>query len=147
MATKGYAAPEVEQAYARARELCQQVGETPQLFPVLWGLWRFYLMRGELQTARELGEQLLSLAQQAPRPGSPLQAHYAGETLLFYLGELARCPAHLEQGMALYDPQQHRAWPSAMAIDPGVGCRLPMRPLTLWCWAIRTRPCSGARRR
>ena len=40
MATKGYAAPEVEQAYARARELCQQVGETPQLFPVLWGLWR-----------------------------------------------------------------------------------------------------------
>ena len=38
-ATKGYAAPEVEKAYTRARELCQQVGETPQLFPVLWGLW------------------------------------------------------------------------------------------------------------
>ena len=42
MATKGYAAPEVEHAYTRARELCQQVGETPQLFPVLWGLWVFY---------------------------------------------------------------------------------------------------------
>ena len=41
MAIKGHAAPEVEQAYARARELCQQVGETPQLFPVLFGLWRF----------------------------------------------------------------------------------------------------------
>ena len=37
MATQGLAAPEVEQAYARARELCQQVGETPQLFPVLLG--------------------------------------------------------------------------------------------------------------
>ena len=59
MATKGYAAPEVEKAYTRARELCQQVGETPQLFPVLWGLWAFYLVRAELQTARELGEQLL----------------------------------------------------------------------------------------
>ena len=47
MATKGYAAPEVEHAYARARELCQQVGETPQLFPVLWGLWLFYHRRGE----------------------------------------------------------------------------------------------------
>ena len=51
-ATKGYGAPEVEKVYTRARELCQQVGETPQLFPVLWGLWLFYLARGELQTAR-----------------------------------------------------------------------------------------------
>ena len=47
MATKGYAAPEVEKAYTRARELCQQVGETPQLFPVLRGLWVFYLVRAE----------------------------------------------------------------------------------------------------
>ena len=38
MDTKGYAAPEVEQVYARARELCREVGETPQLAPVLWGL-------------------------------------------------------------------------------------------------------------
>ena len=45
--TTGFAAPEVERVYARARELCRQVGETPQLFPVLAGLWRFYLVRGE----------------------------------------------------------------------------------------------------
>ncbi len=72
MATKGYAAPEVEQAYARARELCQQVGETPQLFPVLRGLWEFYLMRGRSYRRRgSWAEQLLSLAQQRPRPGAP----------------------------------------------------------------------------
>jgi predicted ATPase len=35
MASKGYSAPEVGHAYARARELCQQLGDTPQLFPVL----------------------------------------------------------------------------------------------------------------
>ena len=68
MATKGYAAPEVEQAYTRARELCQQVGETPQLFPVLFGLAAFHLVRGELQTARELSEQLLRLAQSVQDP-------------------------------------------------------------------------------
>jgi predicted ATPase len=62
MATKGYAAPEVEQAFARARELCQQIGETPQLFPVLLGLRSFYTVRGEYRIARELGEQLLRLA-------------------------------------------------------------------------------------
>ncbi len=55
MATKGYATPEVEQTYARARALCQQVGEIPQLFPTLWGLWWFYEGSGALLTARELG--------------------------------------------------------------------------------------------
>jgi predicted ATPase len=46
MAIRGNAAPEVGHAYARARELCQQVGETPELFPVLFGLWRFYYVGG-----------------------------------------------------------------------------------------------------
>jgi predicted ATPase len=63
MAAKGYAAPEVQHTYARARELCRQVGELPQLFPVLWGLYTFYVIRAELRMAHELGEQLYSLAQ------------------------------------------------------------------------------------
>jgi len=57
IATKGHRAPEVEQTYARARALCAQVGETPQLLPTLWGLTHFYGTRGALLTARELGEQ------------------------------------------------------------------------------------------
>jgi predicted ATPase len=75
---KGNAAPEVEHAYTQARALCQQVGETPELVPVLFGLWRFYLVRAQLHTARELGETLLRLAHQdhdpaarGPRPPSP----------------------------------------------------------------------------
>ena len=109
IATKGYAAPEVERAYTRARELCQQVGETPQLFPVLWGLWKFYLVRAELQTARELGEQLLSLAQSVQDPALLLEAHHALGWTLFLSGEFASAREHLEQGIALYDPQQHRS--------------------------------------
>jgi predicted ATPase len=62
-ATKGNAAPEVARAYARARELCAQVGDTPHLFPVLRGLMQYYVNRGDLQTATQLGEQLLRLAQ------------------------------------------------------------------------------------
>ena len=75
MATKGFAAPEVENAYARARELCQRTGETSQLFPILRGLWEFYGLRGEYQTAQELGEQLLALAQRQPDPALLLVAH------------------------------------------------------------------------
>jgi predicted ATPase len=55
--SKSFGAPEVEQAYTRARVLCQQIRDTPQLFPVLRGLWQFYQARAVLRTARELGER------------------------------------------------------------------------------------------
>jgi hypothetical protein len=42
---KGLGVPEVEHAYIQAHALCQQVGETPELVPVLYGLYRFYNAR------------------------------------------------------------------------------------------------------
>jgi predicted ATPase len=108
MVTKGYTAPDVERAYARARELCQQLGETLQLVPVLRGLVTFYFARAELQTALELAEQLLSLAQRMRPLTHPLLAAHLGLGItLFYRGELASALTHLEQSIALYDPQLH----------------------------------------
>jgi len=46
---KGGGAPEVERLYTRARALCEQIGELPQLFRVLLGLWLVYYQRGEYQ--------------------------------------------------------------------------------------------------
>src|SRR4029453_17565097 len=63
--TKGQAAPEVEYTYIQARVLCQQMGETPELVPVLFGLWRFYIARPQFQRTREIGEALLRLVQHA----------------------------------------------------------------------------------
>jgi tetratricopeptide (TPR) repeat protein len=97
--TKGLAAPEVAAAYHRARALCQEVGETPQLFPVLRGLVPFYINRGELQTARELGEQMLSLAQRGHDPARLVEAHIMLGNALFSLGELGAARPHLEQGI------------------------------------------------
>ena len=131
-ATKGPAAPEVEQAYARARELSQQVGETPQLFPGLYGLWRFSLVRAELQTARELGEQLLRLAQSVQDSTFLLEAHQALGVTLFFLGEFAPARLHLEQGITLYNPQQHRSLAFRFGEDIGVVC-LSHTALALWC--------------
>jgi predicted ATPase len=129
-AVKGQGALEVEQTYARARELCGQVGETPQLFPVLWGLWRFYLMRAEHQTARELAEQCLSLAQRLQDPALLLEAHLALGGILF-LGELIPARASLEQGMAFYNPQQHHALAFHYGQDPGVTA-LSYTAYSLW---------------
>ena len=130
MATKGYAAPEVEKAYARARELCRQC-ETPQLFPVLLGLRGFYFVRAELQTARELGEQLLRLAHTVQHPPLLLWAHYAlGETLVS-LGELVSARAHLQKGIALYDPAKGRSSAFFTLQHPGVAC-LTNEASALW---------------
>jgi predicted ATPase len=123
MAVKGFASLDTERAYARARELCQQVGETSQLFPVLYGLWLFYMVRAELQTTRELAEQLFTLAQREQDSSLLLEAHRVLGTTMLWLGEMAPARAHLEQGMALYDPQQHRSHAFVYGQDPGVACR------------------------
>jgi predicted ATPase len=120
--TKGQAAPEVLHAYARARELCQQVGETPQLVPTLTGLWIFYLVRAELQTARELGEQLLALAQRQQDPMHLLLAYRVLGTTFLWLGEFTLARAHLEQAVALYDPQQHHFLAFFFGSDLKVHC-------------------------
>jgi len=131
MATKGYGAEVVEKAYARARELCQQVGEPSQLSPVLRGLWVFYNIRAEYQKARELGEQILALAQNVQDPALLLEGHRALAITLFELGELTFAQTHLEMGIALYDPQLHRSHAFLYGQDPGVGYQSQMAVL-LW---------------
>lgn len=125
VATKGYAASEVETAYMRALELCQRIGEASHLFPVLWGLWAVYAVRADHTKALGLGEQLLELAQQQQDPAFLVQAHWAlGQPLLF-MGALARAREHFAQGVALYDPQRHRPDQSPVfraGQDPGVNC-------------------------
>src|SRR5262249_6120914 len=107
MATKGFAAPEVEQTYARARVLCQQVGDTPRLFPTLQGLCRFYNNHGTLQTAQELGDQLLRLA--------PPRAWHTGrcEELPQEPGAPAPQPALLTPVTAPTDRRARACLPSA----------------------------------
>ena len=132
MVTKGQAAPEVEQTYARARVLCVQMGETPQLFPTLWGLCRFSFARGALPTARELGEQLFGLAQREAAPTRLLEAHEMLGNILFFLGEYAAARSHLEQGITLIDPMAQRALTLRHGEAPGVRC-LAYAGWTLWC--------------
>jgi predicted ATPase len=128
---KGHAAPEVEHAYSQAYALCKQVGETPELVPVLLGLWRFYGMRAKFHTARELGDTLLRLAQQAHDPALAVIAHFALGFTWFCLGVLPVARQHLEEGSAHYTPDQSRAPMFRMGGDPGVACRA-FTATTLW---------------
>ncbi|HKA52848.1 MAG TPA: adenylate/guanylate cyclase domain-containing protein [Candidatus Binatia bacterium] len=133
MATKGYAAPEVERAYTRARDLCQQMGDTLQLFPVLFGLCMFYYVRAEHQTAHELAEQFLTLARRVQDRTLLLEAYYMLGATLWALGEWVQAREHLEQSLALYDPQQHHSLTFVYGDqDPGVICQADIACI-LWC--------------
>jgi class 3 adenylate cyclase/predicted ATPase len=120
--TKGFAAPEVEHAYARARVLCQQLGDTPQLFPVLYGLWNFYLVRADMHTVSALAEQLWALAQRGDDAVVLMEAHNVQGQTRIMRGDLASARGHIEQVLALYDPQQHNGLALEYGEDPGIAC-------------------------
>jgi predicted ATPase len=117
---KGYAAPELGKAYARARELCEEGCEADQLFLVLYGLWGHNLVRGDLRIARDLAQQSLTVAEKTGKPALLMEAHRMMDESSFHRGELVAAREHLEQTLALYDPKQHRAHAYVYGQDPGV---------------------------
>jgi class 3 adenylate cyclase/predicted ATPase len=132
IATKGQADPEVQQTFTHARQRCAHLDNPHQLFPILRGLWNYYANRAEYQTAYALGEQLLTLAQGMRQDSAMLvAAHRALGTTLLWMGAVAAAQTHFAQGIALYDPQQHRASAFRYGEDPGVICR-SYAAWTLW---------------
>jgi predicted ATPase len=131
VATRGFASPEVEQTYVRARALCERAQDLATLLPVLYGLWNLYLVRGDLRRCQEMAADLSSRAQGQPDPALRLVAHNVQQQPLFHLGEFAAARRHQELGLALYDLQQHRTLTAVYGEDPGVGC-LVYGAATLW---------------
>jgi predicted ATPase len=131
MATKGYGAPEVQQTWDRARELCQQMGEPRELFSVLAGLFPFYCIRAAHQKAAEVAEQLMRLAQHQPESGPLLLAHHALGAVFSFKGELAPSCEHFDQAIKLYDRRQHSSYALLYALDIGVNC-WSHRARSLW---------------
>jgi predicted ATPase len=122
IATKGYASPEVEHTYARAHELCEQVEDTAQLPRILLGLFTFYLVRAQYQTAYTLAEQLRSHAQRHQNPGLLAEAHWALGNVWYWRSDFVSARAHLEQGMAQYQTQSPCPRALQRGADAGVGC-------------------------
>ena len=120
---KGYSSLDVQRAYARARELCQHVGESPQLFRILRGLAGYYSVRADHKTAFQLAEQCLSLAKRLNDPLLILGSHMELGATLFCLGNYAEARTHLERAIALHEPQAHRIHSSFHGQDFGVSAR------------------------
>jgi adenylate cyclase len=126
MAIQGYAAPETEQAFARARALCDARPAGPELYPVLRGLLSYHTVRAELGAARALGEQLLRHAAERRNDRAlRVQAHYGHGATLFHAGAFDAARVHLETALGDYDPTEHRRHILVYGgYDPGVACSL-----------------------
>ncbi|MGH6917604.1 MAG: AAA family ATPase, partial [Geminicoccaceae bacterium] len=120
IAAKGYAAEETGRAFARARLLAAEMEDGPQLFPVLFGQSLFRLLRGELDVAREVAQEMLGLAERQQDSASLVVAHRALGTNLFWLGQPVPARAHIDQALALFDPAQHVQLAERYTFDPRV---------------------------
>ncbi|MEW6269859.1 MAG: AAA family ATPase, partial [Thermodesulfobacteriota bacterium] len=141
----GWAVPEVERTYVRARELCTRVADSPECFAILSGLFGFYISRAELKVARELAKQMLDIASAAGDAAALLAAHHDAGMVAFYAGELADAREHLEKALALYDPAQHT--PDRMPAfrggqDVGVTAALHLA----WTLCLQGHPDQGSAR-
>lgn len=128
IAVKGYAAPEVERAFTRARELCLRTEASPQIFPVLRGLSLFYSTRPKLDEARRLGEQLLRLAEGQQDMSLHLEALFSLSFTLFFMGEFAASLGCAERAIAL-DSRTDQTTPYEQ--NATIGC-LAVASLALW---------------
>jgi tetratricopeptide (TPR) repeat protein len=105
---RGYTAEEANLAFSRARELCERLGDPPELFHVLHGLWAVHLLRGERQEALRLAKQELRRAEDAHDSGQLLMAHGAVGITVFEFGEYHSVREHLETAISFYNPKSHR---------------------------------------
>jgi class 3 adenylate cyclase/predicted ATPase len=119
---KGPGSTEREQVLLLARELCRQVGETPELFSTLASLFFVHSFRAEFLQAREMAEQVLTLAQGTQIPYLLLYARWGMGENLFCRGEFGPARVQVEQGIALYETKQYRPQDHPGLINPLIPC-------------------------
>ncbi|MEM7026174.1 MAG: AAA family ATPase, partial [Pseudomonadota bacterium] len=120
MAARGLVGTDVGAAYERARQLCEIAGSDEQTWPVLFGLSRYHLMRGEIEAAKQRAHELTALAHR--HPGCSLPAWWAEGVALFWGGDIHLAGPFLSRVVESYDSELHHAMARQCAADPGVVC-------------------------
>jgi predicted ATPase len=121
MGVKGPTAPETGHAFARSRELWEELGSPAGFFRIAYGQSLYHTVRGEFDLAQRLDEDLLRLSRQRNDSGGLVLGHYSYGRTLTYVGRLASSRMHLEEALALYDPISHGSLAHRIGIYPQVG--------------------------
>jgi predicted ATPase len=120
---KGWAAPEVAEAYSRAHALSERVSDSPTLFWVLWGLWAFYLVKGDQAQGLQFAERMMQFAKARHDESFEIESDFALGLSHYYMGSLAQARTHLDRAVANYVPARHHANAFLSCQDVGVTSR------------------------
>jgi len=107
--TEGFSSAEAARAYARAREVAEQLGDPRQQFIAGYGLWQSANGTGMIRECRRLSDRLLQLTARETDVGLRLQGHHSAWATGLFSGEPASAREHCDEGCRLYDPEQHRS--------------------------------------
>jgi predicted ATPase len=107
------------------------VGETPQTFEVLYGVWNLNFVAGDIREAYDIAEECLNLLQPHGERTRLIAAHSAMGQNLIPLGRLEDGQDHMEQSIGLYDPEKDRSLCFVYGEDPALAC-LNWLPWVLW---------------
>ncbi|MBV9686624.1 MAG: adenylate cyclase, partial [Alphaproteobacteria bacterium] len=129
---KGSAAPEAGQAYARARELWEQLGSPMEFIQVPCGQSRYHAHRGELDLALRLDQDLLRLSREREDSAGLVMGHYSSGRNLMWVGSFALSRSHLETLLALYDPNSHHSLLRQIGVHPKLSAQAALG-VVLFC--------------
>ncbi|MEL7368279.1 MAG: protein kinase, partial [Myxococcota bacterium] len=132
MAIKGYSSADVETAYGRALTLSQQSTDASQKVSVLAGLWAYYVVRGELGTAKDLAQQFLQIVNTKGAEDLMIQGHTLSGVTLFHTGDIDEARHHFEAEIASYDLDQHKNQAYLYGQDPDMACRSYLASVLWW---------------
>jgi predicted ATPase len=118
MAAKGIAASETGHAYARARELWEQLGFPSEFLQVPHGQSFYHMVRGELDLAQRLADDLLRLSRQRNDSAGLVLGHACSGRTLMLAGRFASSRSHLDEVLTIYDPISHRSFAQQLGIHP-----------------------------
>jgi predicted ATPase len=108
---RGFAGAELTRSINRGLELCRRLGEGPEMFPILFGLWGFNLVRNRLRDARSLAERILNLSKLLNDEVKEAAAHAITGAVCVWQGEFSLAREHLDRANAVYDVDVARYLP------------------------------------
>ncbi|MEA3208041.1 MAG: hypothetical protein QOE70_1098 [Chthoniobacter sp.] len=132
IASRGYAAPEVGPVFDRARALCERVGQTPQLFAMMWGHFAFHVVRGDFRLCADLAEEAIGFGERLNDPGILMEALFLKGLTMLYRGDFSGARQWCGRSIAEYDDRARTAyWSTLIGEDAGVTNRCYLA-LALW---------------
>jgi tetratricopeptide (TPR) repeat protein len=131
MATRGFASAELEQTLDRSQSLVAALGEGEYAFPILWGVWSYYQLRGRYAEAEAMARRNLEIALASGDVGSRIEAMICIADTKWYLGQNAESATTFEEAERLYDPKAHGNHAFVYGLDPRLFARCH-RAMALW---------------